>query len=77
MPRLVADDITPEAAASLLAEQGGRLAVLSAEGGIFTTLAGPLLRRPQPRGVPQGPRPETCSASTARAAPPSTSNAPH
>ncbi|MEO3807871.1 YfjI family protein [Sphaerisporangium sp. B11E5] len=39
-PRLVADDITPEAAASLLAEQGGRLAVLSAEGGIFATLAG-------------------------------------
>jgi hypothetical protein len=40
MPRLIADDITPEAAASLLAEQGGRLAVLSAEGGIFATLAG-------------------------------------
>ncbi|MFI0424592.1 YfjI family protein [Spongiactinospora sp. 9N601] len=39
-PRLVADDITPESAASLLAEQGGRLAVLSAEGGIFATLAG-------------------------------------
>src|SRR6266487_2555221 len=38
--RLVADDITPEAAASLLADQGGRLAVLSAEGGIFATLAG-------------------------------------
>jgi replicative DNA helicase len=40
MPRLIADDITTEAAASLLAEQGGRLAVLSAEGGIFSTLAG-------------------------------------
>ena len=40
MPRLVADDITPEAASSLLAEQAGRLAVLSAEGGIFATLAG-------------------------------------
>ncbi|GAA3759643.1 hypothetical protein HDA32_004732 [Spinactinospora alkalitolerans] len=40
LPRLMADDITPEAAASLLAEQGGRLAVLSAEGGIFATLAG-------------------------------------
>jgi replicative DNA helicase len=39
-PRLIADDVTPEAAASLLAEQGGRLAVLSAEGGIFATLAG-------------------------------------
>lgn len=40
LPRLLADDITPEAAASLLAGQGGRLAVLSAEGGIFATLAG-------------------------------------
>jgi replicative DNA helicase len=40
LPRIVADDITPEAAASLLAEQAGRLAVLSAEGGIFATLAG-------------------------------------
>ncbi|MET9340287.1 YfjI family protein [Nonomuraea sp. NPDC003804] len=40
LPRLVADDITPETAASLLTEQGGRLAVLSAEGGIFATLAG-------------------------------------
>ncbi|MFI7438350.1 YfjI family protein [Nonomuraea indica] len=39
-PRLIADDITPETAASLLIEQGGRLAVLSAEGGIFATLAG-------------------------------------
>jgi replicative DNA helicase len=39
-PRLIADDITPEATASLLAEQNGRLAVLSSEGGIFTTLAG-------------------------------------
>jgi replicative DNA helicase len=39
-PRLVADDITPEKTASVLAEQGGRLAVLSAEGGIFATLAG-------------------------------------
>ncbi|GAB6899614.1 YfjI family protein [Kineosporia succinea] len=40
IPRLVADDITPETATSLLAEQGGRLAVLSAEGGIFATIAG-------------------------------------
>jgi len=39
-PRLVADDVTAEAAGSLLAEQDGRLAVLSAEGGIFTTIAG-------------------------------------
>ena len=40
VPRLVADDVTPEAAASLLAEQDGALAVLSAEGGIFATIAG-------------------------------------
>ncbi len=40
IPRLVADDVTPEAAASLLAEQGGRLAIISAEGGIFDIIAG-------------------------------------
>ncbi|WP_433721728.1 DUF3987 domain-containing protein [Actinoplanes sp. CA-051413] len=40
LPRLVADDVTSEQAASLLAEQNGRLAVLSPEGGIFATLAG-------------------------------------
>ena len=40
LPRLVADDVTSEQAASLLAEQDGRLAVLSPEGGIFATLAG-------------------------------------
>ncbi len=38
--RLVADDVTPEAAGSLLAEQGGRLAILSAEGGILDIIAG-------------------------------------
>ena len=40
IPRLIADDITPEAMATVLAEQGGRLAVISAEGGIFGLLAG-------------------------------------
>ncbi len=40
IPRLVADDITPEAAASLLSEQKGRLAIISAEGGIFDIIAG-------------------------------------
>jgi replicative DNA helicase len=40
IPRLVADDVTPEAATSLLAEQGGRLAIISAEGGIFDIIAG-------------------------------------
>lgn len=40
LPQLVADDVTPERAASILCDQGGRLAVLSAEGGIFQILAG-------------------------------------
>jgi replicative DNA helicase len=40
MPRIVADDVTPEAAGSLMAEQHGRLAIISAEGGIFDILAG-------------------------------------
>lgn len=38
--RLLADDATPEALASLLAEQGGRMAVLSPEGGVFSQMAG-------------------------------------
>ena len=40
VPRIVADDVTPEAAGSLLAEQSGRLAIISSEGGIFDILAG-------------------------------------
>jgi len=39
-PRLVVDDITPEAVARILADQGGRLAVLSDEGDIFAIIAG-------------------------------------
>lgn len=39
-PRLVADDCTPERLAMLLAEQGGRMAVMSAEGGVFELMAG-------------------------------------
>lgn len=39
-PRLLADDLTPETAATLLATHGGRLGLLSAEGGSFTTLTG-------------------------------------
>lgn len=39
-PRLLADNVTPEALVSLLAEQGGRLALLSPEGGLFDILAG-------------------------------------
>jgi replicative DNA helicase len=40
IPRLLADDVTPEAAATLLATHGGRIAIISAEGGIFDTIAG-------------------------------------
>jgi hypothetical protein len=40
LPRLTADDVTLEALTSLLAEHGGRMAILSAEGGLFGTLAG-------------------------------------
>jgi len=39
-PRLVADDATPESLATLLAEHGGRMAIFSAEGGIFDQMAG-------------------------------------
>lgn len=40
LPRLFADDTTPEALAILLAEQGERLGVIEAEAGLFETLAG-------------------------------------
>ncbi|QSB14138.1 DUF3987 domain-containing protein [Natronosporangium hydrolyticum] len=40
LPRLFADDATPEALTSLMASNGGRMAVISDEGGIFDTLAG-------------------------------------
>jgi replicative DNA helicase len=39
-PRLFTSDVTPEMLASLLHENGGRMAVLSAEGGLFETMAG-------------------------------------
>lgn len=38
--QLLADDVTPEALPSLLQEQGGRLAIVSSEGGLFDTMAG-------------------------------------
>src|SRR4029453_4469956 len=40
LPRLLADDTTAEALASLMADQGGRIALLSAEGGPFAPMAG-------------------------------------
>jgi replicative DNA helicase len=38
--RMLADDVTPEKLTTLLAEQGGRIAVMSAEGDIFDMMAG-------------------------------------
>ena len=38
--RLMADDASPEALTSLLAENNGKMSVVSAEGGIFDILAG-------------------------------------
>jgi hypothetical protein len=40
VPRLLADDVTTEALGSLMAEQGGRIAVMSPEGDIFDLMAG-------------------------------------
>ena len=45
-PRLLVDDSTPEALVSLMAAQGGRVAVLSAEGGIFDIISGKYSRFP-------------------------------
>jgi hypothetical protein len=45
LPRLLADDTTPEALTSLLADHG-RMAVISAEGGLFEILAGLYSDRP-------------------------------
>jgi len=39
-PQLIADDATPETVKTLLAEQGGRLALLSDEGTVFELMAG-------------------------------------
>jgi replicative DNA helicase len=40
IPLLLVDDITPEKVANRMAEQKGRLAIISAEGGIFDIIAG-------------------------------------
>lgn len=39
-PRLIVDDVTPERLVGLLCENGGRIAILSAEGGIFDIMGG-------------------------------------
>lgn len=38
--RIMADDVTPEALTGLLADNGGKMAVVSSEGGIFDIIAG-------------------------------------
>ncbi|MEU5946350.1 YfjI family protein [Micromonospora sp. NPDC047465] len=40
LPKLIVDDATPEALIGLMAANGGRMAIISDEGGIFDTLAG-------------------------------------
>jgi replicative DNA helicase len=40
VPRMLADDVTPEKLAAIMAEQGGRMAILSSEGGPLVSLAG-------------------------------------
>jgi hypothetical protein len=40
VPRIIADDATPEATAALLAEHGGMAAIISAEGGVLDIIAG-------------------------------------
>ncbi len=40
LPRLLADDTTPEKLVSVMAENGGRMALLSPEGGVFGMMAG-------------------------------------
>lgn len=49
MPRLLVDDATAEKVAVMLAEQGGRLASMSPEGGVFDLMAGLYSRN----GTPQ------------------------
>lgn len=50
-PKLIVDDVTPETIASILAEQNGRLAVLSPEGDIFGIMAGRYSSGPPNIGV--------------------------
>jgi hypothetical protein len=40
IPRIIADDATPEALVDIMAKQGGRLALISAEGGPFELMTG-------------------------------------
>jgi len=40
LPRLLVDDVSPEKLVGLLGENGGRIALMSAEGGVFDMMAG-------------------------------------
>ena len=40
IPRILADDVTPEVLKSLLASQGGRISIMSPEGDIFSAMGG-------------------------------------
>ena len=55
IPRLLADDATPEAVASLLAEHDGRIAIVSRRGRNLRHHRRPLRPHRQPRRVPQRP----------------------
>ena len=62
LPCLIVDDITPESLATELARQEGRIAALSAEGGLFDIIAGRYssgkeksTKTEQPRLVPVHP----------------------
>lgn len=46
LPRLLCDNVTPEELTSLMAEHGGRMALLSPEGGVFDILAGQYSKAP-------------------------------
>lgn len=46
VPQLVADDVTPENVGTLLDQQGGRIACLSAEGELFDIIAGRYTGKP-------------------------------
>ena len=50
-PKLIVDDVTPETVASILADQGGRLSILSPEGDIFGIMAGRYSAGPPNIGV--------------------------
>lgn len=46
VPRLMADDVTPEKIPPMLLEQGGRLALVSTEGGVFSMMTGRYTDKP-------------------------------